>query len=322
MIKRLALSFVLLFSGMWAVSQNLSLNKDYLDYIEKYYQLAVRQQKEYGIPASITLAQGLLESSAGKSTFAVNTNNHFGIKCHDWKGDTYYMDDDEKNECFRKYDKVIDSYEDHSSYLKSKPRYSSLFQLNPTDYKGWAAGLKKAGYATDPSYATKLITLIENYQLNRFDQGKLSEKEVKEQDKTIAKDAAMGIISASARHMGVAAYFVIWLSNASVAFLVVLYSINVFITFSLSQYGMVKHWLAERKNDPKWFGKLLINGIGLLLTLFILITVVIIKFHEQQPDRYHNHTPFYQNIPQRHLNSSAINSGLYRKRRRIGNSIA
>jgi len=201
MIKRLALSFVLLFSGMWAVSQNLSLNKDYLDYIEKYYQLAVRQQKEYGIPASITLAQGLLESSAGKSTFAVNTNNHFGIKCHDWKGDTYYMVDDEKNECFRKYDKVIDSYEDHSSYLKSKPRYSSLFQLNPTDYKGWAAGFKKAGYATDPSYATKLITLIENYQLNRFDQGKLSEKEVKEQDKTIAKDAAMGIISASARHM-------------------------------------------------------------------------------------------------------------------------
>lgn len=145
-------------------------NKNYLEYIEKYSQLAVIQQNEHGIPASIILAQGLLESGAGNSTLAKKANNHFGIKCHNtWAGDKVYHDDDEKGECFRKYNRVIDSYEDHSAFLTSRGRYSFLFELSPTDYKGWAHGLKKAGYATDPTYAYKLISLIENYELHQYD---------------------------------------------------------------------------------------------------------------------------------------------------------
>lgn len=146
-----------------------SQNRAYLDYIENYHQLAVRQQSEYGIPASITLAQGLLESSAGQSDFVKRSNNHFGIKCTDWNGDRVYHDDDQKGECFRKYDHVIQSYEDHSLFLKNRKRYAFLFSLQATDYEGWAFGLKKAGYATDPSYAYKLISIIENYNLHRFD---------------------------------------------------------------------------------------------------------------------------------------------------------
>jgi len=147
-----------------------SKSQVYINYIQKYSELAVIQQKEYGIPASITLAQGLLESGAGRSEFAVKSNNHFGIKCHsDWNGDKVYHDDDEKGECFRKYDDVLDSYRDHSLFLKNKTRYSFLFNYSQTDYKSWAHGLKKAGYATDPSYAYKLISLIENYDLHQFD---------------------------------------------------------------------------------------------------------------------------------------------------------
>ena len=157
---------ILLFS-LLTFSQNS--NQAYVSYINLYSQLAVKQQKEYGIPASITLAQGLLESGAGISSFAQESNNHFGIKCNDWMGEKVYHDDDQKGECFRKYDQVLESYEDHSLFLKNRPRYASLFDLRPTDYEGWAFGLKKAGYATDPAYAYKLITIIENYDLHQYD---------------------------------------------------------------------------------------------------------------------------------------------------------
>ena len=146
-----------------------SRNKAYLAYIEQYHQLAEKQQKEHGIPASIILSQGILESGAGLSSFAKESNNHFGIKCTDWTGDKIYRDDDAKNECFRKYDRVLDSYEDHAQFLLKRPRYSFLFNLKPNDYEGWAHGLKKAGYATDPTYAFKLISIIEIYDLHRFD---------------------------------------------------------------------------------------------------------------------------------------------------------
>jgi len=149
----------------FAQKQNLS----YLDYIAKYHQIAEIQQHEYGIPASITLAQGLLESGAGQSRLAIEANNHFGIKCHGWTGEGIYADDDLKNECFRKYKSADDSYEDHSAFLVNGKRYASLFTLNPTDYESWAHGLKKAGYATDPTYAFKLISIIEDYELHKFD---------------------------------------------------------------------------------------------------------------------------------------------------------
>lgn len=138
-------------------------------YIAQYAPLAMEQMKKYGVPASITLAQGILESGNGNSELAKKANNHFGIKCHNtWEGERVYFDDDEKNECFRKYPNVSDSFEDHSLFLK-KPRYESLFELKITDYKGWAEGLKKCGYATSPTYATQLIQLIEKYGLDQYD---------------------------------------------------------------------------------------------------------------------------------------------------------
>ncbi|MDF9830996.1 glucosaminidase domain-containing protein [Parabacteroides sp. PF5-6] len=148
-------------------------NSSYLKYIDQYNNLAVQHQKKYGIPASITLAQGILESGAGQSKLAKASNNHFGIKCHsDWKGGRTYHDDDERGECFRKYRKVEDSYDDHSRFLVERSRYASLFKLHITDYKGWARGLQKCGYATDKAYANKLIKMIEDYELYRFDSGK------------------------------------------------------------------------------------------------------------------------------------------------------
>lgn len=125
--------------------------------------------RKYSVPASITLAQGILESGSGKSKLAVEANNHFGIKCHDtWSGATMHIDDDAPNECFRKYKSVDQSFEDHSVFLK-KPRYEELFVLEITDYKGWAQGLKKCGYATSSTYAKNLIDLIEKYELTQFD---------------------------------------------------------------------------------------------------------------------------------------------------------
>jgi hypothetical protein len=139
-------------------------------YFETYKELAIKEMHRSGVPASITLAQGALESGNGNSRLARRANNHFGIKCHDdWNGKTIHHNDDEKNECFRKYNTVEDSYRDHSDYLRSIQRYAFLFELEPTDYKGWAKGLKKAGYATNNSYAESLIRIIEQYDLYRFD---------------------------------------------------------------------------------------------------------------------------------------------------------
>jgi LysM repeat protein len=140
------------------------------DYIERYKDDAITEMLSHAIPASITLAQGMLESGNGNSALSVYANNHFGIKCHvGWTGESYYMDDDAKNECFRKYEKVLDSYNDHSLFLKGRPRYAFLFDLPLTDYKGWAKGLKQAGYATHPKYAEQLIELIEQYKLFEYD---------------------------------------------------------------------------------------------------------------------------------------------------------
>lgn len=139
-------------------------------YIEEYASLAVEEMYRSGVPASITLAQGLLESGYGLSELAVKGNNHFGIKCHNnWQGGKVYHDDDRKGECFRKYDSPEESFRDHSDFLRYRDRYKFLFDLETTDYKGWAYGLKKAGYATDPAYPSKLIRLIEDYSLYRYD---------------------------------------------------------------------------------------------------------------------------------------------------------
>ena len=151
-------------------------NQAYLNYIEQYASIAVSEQHKFGIPASITLAQGLLESGAGQSELARKSNNHFGIKCHTgWTGERTYHDDDARQECFRKYKHVSESFDDHSLFLTSRSRYAELFKLKPTDYKGWAHGLKKAGYATDPNYANKLIKIIEDYDLHELDvKGKIT----------------------------------------------------------------------------------------------------------------------------------------------------
>jgi LysM repeat protein len=146
-------------------------------YIRKYKHLAIKEMQRTGIPASITLAQGLLESGNGRSTLARKAKNHFGIKCHDWKGPFVRADDDKKNEKFRKYKSVEHSYRDHSDFLTTKRRYAFLFKLNAKDYKGWAKGLKKAGYATARDYAKRLIKIIEEEKLYKFDN--LSKKEMK-----------------------------------------------------------------------------------------------------------------------------------------------
>jgi len=139
-------------------------------YITKYKLIAIDEMLTYKIPASITLAQGILESGNGNSRLATKANNHFGIKCHsDWKGKRIYHDDDQKNECFRKYPKAEDSYRDHSLFLSKKKRYADLFKLKITNYKAWAKGLKKAGYATNPKYPKRLIGLIERYELYKYD---------------------------------------------------------------------------------------------------------------------------------------------------------
>lgn len=146
------------------------INKRKIDYIKKYGAIAIHEMEKYKIPASITLAQGLLESRYGQSILTTNANNHFGIKCHKaWEGNRVYHDDDAKGECFRKYEHAESSFRDHSMFLYHKKRYANLFKLAPNDYKGWAKGLRKAGYATDKKYPQKLIKLIEDYELYYFD---------------------------------------------------------------------------------------------------------------------------------------------------------
>lgn len=161
--------FIVAFFYFFSVS---SQDKSEL-YIKQYSELAINEMKEFGIPASITLSQGILESGNGESYLATEGKNHFGIKCHTWEGEEIYADDDKENECFRKYKKVNQSYKDHSVFLTTHSRYSSLFDLDITDYKGWAIGLKKSGYATSPTYAEKLISIIEKYNLQQFDQEEL-----------------------------------------------------------------------------------------------------------------------------------------------------
>ena len=146
------------------------------DYVKVYSEIAMDEMIQFGIPASITLSQGILESGIGKGTLAVEANNHFGIKCHDWNGKKIYHDDDEEQECFRKYDNPEYSYRDHSLFLSTRGRYSFLFELRKDDYRQWAKGLKKAGYATDPKYPQKLIDLIERYELYKYDNIVLKKK--------------------------------------------------------------------------------------------------------------------------------------------------
>ena len=192
------LLYLTLFFNLLSFAQ--TRNQAYLSYIEQYYPLAVKLQKEHNIPASIILAQGLLESGAGLSEFASQSNNHFGIKCNnDWVGNRIYHDDDQKGECFRKYNQVLDSYEDHALFLKNRPRYAFLFNLNPADYEGWAHGLKKAGYATDPTYAFKLISIIEDYNLHRFDIGNFAATTIFREN-SAGYTGSMGTIQAKSSH--------------------------------------------------------------------------------------------------------------------------
>lgn len=150
-------------------SAQKSYNEQVQDYIEKFKDFAIAEQRRSGIPASITLAQGIFETAAGNSELCTNASNHFGIKCKNtWEGDTYTYTDDAKDECFRKYESALHSYRDHSDFLKNNKRYSSLFALSPTDYAAWAYGLKRCGYATNPQYAKKLIKTIEDFKLQEY----------------------------------------------------------------------------------------------------------------------------------------------------------
>lgn len=159
-------------------------------YISVYKDIAMEEMRIYKIPASITLAQGILESGSGKGTLATKANNHFGIKCHDWKGKKVYHDDDKRQECFRKYKSPETSFRDHSEFLANRKRYASLFNLKIEDYKAWAKGLRKAGYATDKKYPQKLISLIERYELYQYDKEVLGKdyKKVKHEKEIISNE--------------------------------------------------------------------------------------------------------------------------------------
>ena len=183
--KKYAFFFFFIFSLTIAQAQTTAQQ-----YIELYKDLAIEEMNRTGIPASITLAQALLESNNGNSKLAVQAKNHFGIKCHSsWKGKKIYKDDDKKHECFRKYKHVLASYKDHSDFLTRYKRYAFLFQYKTTDYKKWAKGLRKAGYATNPAYATRLIKIIEHYQLYKYDQANFvaSKEQVTKPKKTKLK---------------------------------------------------------------------------------------------------------------------------------------
>ena len=159
-----------------SASAQMKWNERYQQYIDQYKDIAIEQMMRWKVPASITLAQGIFESSAGQSELTRRGNNHFGIKCHGWKGARVYHDDDARNECFRAYDTAFDSFEDHSRFLASNTRYQDLFRLKITDYKGWARGLRKAGYATNPQYADRLINIIQLYKLYEYDKARSYDK--------------------------------------------------------------------------------------------------------------------------------------------------
>ena len=167
------------------IDNSLVRNTSASSYVEKYKTIAIAEMNMYGIPASITLAQGLLESGNGNSSLAVEANNHFGIKCNaDWKGKTILRDDDQKDDCFRVYKSAEDSFRDHSEFLKRK-RYAFLFELDKNDYIGWANGLKQAGYATNPKYPQLLISLIDRYDLSKYDRKESKTEKIKREDKVL-----------------------------------------------------------------------------------------------------------------------------------------
>lgn len=166
------LTLVALILSVTHVSAQIKWNSAYQAYVDQYKDLAIEQMLKYNIPASITLSQGLLESGAGRSWLTKSSNNHFGIKCHGWTGRRVFHDDDERGECFRAYDNPRQSFEDHSRFLATQSRYAQLFNYSRTDYKSWARGLKHCGYATNPQYASKLIQIIELYNLNQYDKAK------------------------------------------------------------------------------------------------------------------------------------------------------
>jgi LysM repeat protein len=173
---KLTFLFSLLLVGFSALAQSSIVIKDY---IAKYSQIAIEEMRRTGVPASITLAQGIHETQAGQSKLVLSSNNHFGIKCKsEWTGERVYHDDDARGECFRKYESPYDSYRDHSDFLKTRSHYSFLFQLDPTDYEAWAHGLKKAGYATNPKYPQLLIKLIKDYNLQDYTLVALNNKEL------------------------------------------------------------------------------------------------------------------------------------------------
>jgi LysM repeat protein len=181
--------FILLATLPLFLKAQPALNPAYIEYIETYREIAVKKMHEFGIPASITLAQGILESGSGKSALAVEAKNHFGIKCHkEWTGMTYTMDDDTRDECFRKYASAEESFNDHSLFLTTRARYANLFTLDLKDYKGWAYGLKSAGYATNPKYAEILIRIIEENELYLYDNpstsGAIAQKHDKKEKET------------------------------------------------------------------------------------------------------------------------------------------
>jgi LysM repeat protein len=185
-MQKLKLTFFLSFLviGYAAFSQNSIYIKDY---IAKYSQIAIEEMQRTGVPASITLAQGIHESEAGRSNLVSRSNNHFGIKCKsDWKGESVSHDDDARGECFRKYDSPFDSYRDHSDFLKNRSHYAFLFDLDPADFEAWAHGLKKAGYATNPKYPQLLIKLIRDYNLNDYSLIALGKKELPQTQEVFA----------------------------------------------------------------------------------------------------------------------------------------
>ena len=182
-----------LFLSLCASAQ-IKWNQTYQQYFDQYKDIAIEQMLRYHIPASITLAQGVFESGAGNSELTRRSNNHFGIKCHNWTGRTSYHDDDKSNECFRAYDSAYESFEDHSKFLVSGRRYQSLFELKETDYKGWAKGLKAAGYATNPQYANKLIEIIQLYKLYQYDKAKDYDKFMTDHAKDHRVNGALHVI--------------------------------------------------------------------------------------------------------------------------------
>jgi LysM repeat protein len=200
MIRKIALLLTLTAGSISGFAQK-SYDQQVSDYIEKYKAVAVEEQRRSGVPASITLAQGILETSAGQSELCNNASNHFGIKCKNtWTGDTYTYTDDAKDECFRKYESARVSYADHSDFLKTNKRYSNLFMLSPTDYAAWAYGLKRCGYATNPQYAQKLIKFIEDYNLQTYTYAAL---DINNSDEILYASAAGGNGAKAARRTNV-----------------------------------------------------------------------------------------------------------------------